>query len=87
MRVKALDGEVFEGEDARDVVRQMKNIEWNAPHRKRDYMAEVIERVQAMTGLVASAEPWCVGGADDAAIAPQDFLDYLEGAGVIEIEA
>jgi hypothetical protein len=38
LKVVALDGAVFHGATAHDVVRQMKTTDWNAPERKGEYM-------------------------------------------------
>jgi hypothetical protein len=50
LKVDTHDGTVFEGDDAKDIVRQMKMTEWGHPEKKRDYMEEVAERIEQMTG-------------------------------------
>lgn len=40
----------FAGADAKDVVRKMKEAQWNAPDTKREYMEQVGQRVMEMTG-------------------------------------
>ncbi len=59
---------------AAGIVRQMKRTQWNAPARKGQYMAEVRERVQQMTGA------W-INVADH-----ERFLRDLEAAGLITNE-
>lgn len=44
------DGATFEGEDARDLVRQMRDAGWQHYDRKRDYMEDVSSRIEQMTG-------------------------------------
>lgn len=48
--VTTQDGLVFTGADARDIVRQIKVAQWNAPDTKREYMEQVGQRVMEMTG-------------------------------------
>lgn len=48
--VKTNDEQVFQGEDAKVIVRAMKNAQWNAPDTKREYMEQAAERVRQMTG-------------------------------------
>lgn len=50
LKVTATDGAVFHGATAQEVVRAMRNTQWNAPVLKRDWMEEVAERVEQMTG-------------------------------------
>lgn len=40
----------FEGDDAREVVRQMRDSEWKWHDRKLDYMTAVAGRVEEITG-------------------------------------
>ena len=63
---------VFEGDDAREIVRQMRDSGWKEYDRKREYMSDVAERVAAMTGTKIDA--------GDA----ESFLRGLEEAGLIE---
>jgi hypothetical protein len=73
MRVQCMDGAVFEGPDAKSIVSQMRKDEWNAPSKKREYMAEVSDRVEQMTGQDVP---------DDNAMA---FLTGLEAQGFLTI--
>jgi hypothetical protein len=50
MRVRMADGAVFEGEDEKAIVRQMKHDDWSSPPKKREYMVEVADRIVEMTG-------------------------------------
>lgn len=52
MKITAIteDGMTFVGVDAKDIVRQMKTAQWNAPDTKREYMEQVGQRVMEMTG-------------------------------------
>ena len=45
MKVTMHDGAVFEGRDAKAIVRQMKHADWGAPPKKQAYMVEVAERL------------------------------------------
>lgn len=75
MRVHVIDTEqTFEGEDARAVVREMRDSDWHAPDKKRDYMEQVAERVEGMTGERIST--------DGAEV----FLHELHRVGLIEFE-
>jgi hypothetical protein len=85
MIVKCMDGEEFAAETAADVVRQMKNVEWNAPARKRDYMLEVVERVEDQTGVFANQDLLPTSADTDEYLDPAHFLAYLAEAGVVEI--
>lgn len=75
IRVDTKDGNLFEGVDAKDVVRQMKMTEWGHPEKKRDYMEEVAERVEQMTGREVPHT------------SAAGFLLGLADAGIINVEA
>jgi hypothetical protein len=81
MRIRTTDGAFFLGDSPEDVVRQMKNTQWGAPERKREYMAEVVERVENMTGMFYNPEREFVEGD----VSPPDFLEFLRRAGMVEI--
>lgn len=58
MIVTTTDGLVIVARDARHAVEQMRDTQWNAPDSKREYMEQVSERVQALTGrTVATHSP------------------------------
>lgn len=80
LRVTADDGMVFEGADEKAVVRQMRNTQWNAPEAKRDYICEVIDRVEQVTQTVCAH-------ADGRVVAAKEFLDYLASVGFVQIES
>ena len=47
------DGKRFVGRNAKGIVRQMKAMQWNLEDStKREYMEEVADRVQQMTGVM-----------------------------------
>ena len=48
--VTTTDQQTFTGADAQDIVSQMRDAQWNAPDKKRDYMQQTAERVEQMTG-------------------------------------
>lgn len=76
IRIETNDGEIFTGNDAKDITRQMRDTQWNAPARKGDYIEEVVERVESLTGVAPpSAHP-----------SAEAFLQYLERAKVITAE-
>lgn len=77
MIVKTGEGQEFAGATAEAVVRQMRDTEWNAPEKKRDYMEEVAERVFNMTGLEIPSP---------TTIPASEFLQYLERAGLVTVE-
>ena len=56
MKVTTTEGLEFTGDTPQEIVRQMRNVQWNAPVVKRDWMAEVAERVEQMTGTRPSTE-------------------------------
>lgn len=71
LKVDAGNGDVFEGDDAKEIVRQMKMTEWGHPEKKRDYMEEVAERIEQMTGrtiLHTSAAQFLLSLADAGVI-------------------
>lgn len=43
------DGLVVSGRDAREVVRALRDAQWHAPEIKRDWMAQVAERIAHLT--------------------------------------
>ena len=71
------DSTVFEGASAREIVKQMKNTQWYAPEGKRAYMAEVIDRVEQMTGMRFAGNP--------ERSKPSKFLEFLEAAELVTI--
>jgi hypothetical protein len=81
MRIHTIDGETFEGASPQEIVRQMRNTEWGAPERKRDYMVEVIDRVEQQTGVFA--DPDGVYEDPENPISAMQFLEYLHHAGVL----
>lgn len=74
MKVTTTEGTVFEGRDAKEVVSQMRRDQWAAPALKAEYMAEVSDRVEQITGGDIR---------DDNAEA---FLTSLEAEGLITID-
>ncbi len=74
MRVKTKDGRTFAGKNPKAVVRAMKRDQWHIEHvPKRDYIVEVADRVQEMTGTIIRLDP-------------SEFLFDLQEAGLLEIE-
>jgi alkylation response protein AidB-like acyl-CoA dehydrogenase len=74
-RVECSDGEVFQAETAAGIVEQMRSAEWHKPPKKREYMEEIQERVEQMTGVSVRVDR------------PTHFLKDLEAAGVLRITA
>lgn len=74
MRIQTNDGATFTGPDAKAVVRQMRDQQWSAPVMKRDYMVEVAERVEMLTGERIATTP------------AETFLNELERVGLVTIE-
>jgi len=68
MRIQTTDGYVFEGADAKEIVRKMRDTQWGAPVLKREYMEEVKDRLNV--GIIHDK------GADA-------FLTSLSDAGLI----
>jgi hypothetical protein len=85
MIVRTKDGEEFVGNSAAEIVSQMRLSDWNAPARKRDYMLDVIERVEDMTGVFVDQELVPTTGTDEH-IDPRHFLSYLESVKLITVE-
>ena len=79
MRIKTIDSDVFEGQDAKDIVRQMNRVNWNAPERKGDYMQSVAIKVWAMTHYRMAAPMMPPTTKADT------FLAELADLGLIEI--
>lgn len=50
MRIQTTDKIVFEGTDAKEIVRKMRDTQWGAPVLKREYMEEVKDRLSGMPG-------------------------------------
>jgi hypothetical protein len=72
--VETTDGTRFVGKDEKDVVRQMRDTQWNAPELKRDWMVEAADRATMVTGFrVRSGEGAVI------------FLSDLERAGLVTI--
>lgn len=72
MIIKTTGGDIFRGKDAKGVVRAMKQTQWNAPDAKRDYIKQVADRVEQMTGVRPRR------GADK-------FLSDLAGLGLVTV--
>jgi hypothetical protein len=51
MRIQTTDGLVFEGADAKEIVRKMRDTQWGAPVLKREYMEEVRDRLNGAPGM------------------------------------
>jgi hypothetical protein len=66
----------FVGPDAEAIVRQMRDMQWNAPSRKRDWMVEAAERAEQVSGVRVRAD-------EGASM----FLRDLERAGLINVLA
>ena len=75
MRIQTTDGIVFEGQDAKEVVRKMRDTQWGAPVIKREYMEEVKDRLSGMPGSTGIIH-------DRGAAA---FLASLAGNGLIRV--
>lgn len=73
LNVTTNDGMSFTGESFQSIVRQMRNTQWNAPIIKHDYMLEVAERVESMTGRKPDTT--------DAA----SFVTDLQAIGLVQI--
>lgn len=86
MIVKTNDGQTFTGDDAAHIVRQMRNTEWNAPERKRDYMLEVIQRVETITGVFVDQDDLPTNQDNDEHLDPMKFLEYLQDVKLVRIE-
>jgi hypothetical protein len=74
MKVTTQDEQTFVGETPESIVSQMKRTDWSAPPKKAEYMREVAERVEMMTGQKARS--------DNASV----FLLDLERAQFLTIE-
>ena len=83
LRVTTTDCEVFTGDNAKEIVRQMRNTQWGAPQPKRSYMVDVVERTEMMTGI--NMDPDAVLD-DELEQGCEHFLIYLETVGAISIE-
>lgn len=51
MRIQTTDGYIFEGADAKEIVRKMRDTQWGTPVLKREYMQEVADRVTGAPGM------------------------------------
>lgn len=49
--VRTRDGATFSGDTPADVVREMRDTNWQRTIPKGEYMDDVIDRVQQMTGI------------------------------------
>jgi hypothetical protein len=78
IRVTTTDGAEFIGSDEKEVVRQMRNTQWNAPTAKRDYMCEVIDRVEQSTGTLCP-------DADERVVTAKEFVEYLASVDLITV--
>lgn len=74
MKVTTDDGHIFEGADARAIVRAMADADWQRYDKKRDYMDDVAERVTMMTGF-------------EVRTFAEGFVEDLATAGLIAVEA
>lgn len=79
LRVTTNDDVVFTGQDAREIVRQMKLTQWSAPEAKRDYIRQVVKRVWSMTGVPPAAPVRPPGTATK-------LLRYLVQVGLVRVE-
>lgn len=75
MRIQTTDGYVFEGADAKEIVRKMRDTQWGTPVLKREYMEEVRDR---LNGAPGTTEIVIDRGADA-------FLASLSASGLIRI--
>jgi hypothetical protein len=72
---RAIVGEdVFEGETADAIVRQMRAADWGSPDTKKEYMDGVRERVQMIAGVVVRTDT------------ADHFLRDLETAGMFRLD-
>lgn len=76
LKIETSDGEVFVGEGAVEVVQQMRNTQWGVPQVKREYMIDVVERVESMTGVLMDPDV-------ENSMTAEDFIVYLCTAGVV----
>lgn len=70
------DGDTFAAETHAEIVLQMRNTQWGIEQVKREYMVDVVERVEDMTGVLA--DPLT------ESFTAQEFLEYLCYAGVMK---
>jgi hypothetical protein len=82
MRIQTTDGFVFEGEDAKEIVRKMRDTQWGAPVIKRDYMEEVKDRI---SGAPGSTEIVADQGADAflASLVSNNLIRFVPDGEVI----
>jgi hypothetical protein len=73
MKVETQDGAVFIEDSPGAIVEGMKATDWSAPPKKSEYMKEVADNVETLTGRAVRSD-----GATN-------FLADLEQAGVIKI--
>jgi hypothetical protein len=83
-KVITRDGETFSGDSAAEVVRQMRNCSWGVPQPKREYMLDVVERVEDMTGVFRN--PDASYDDEEGPISAHEFIEYLYRAGVVDLE-
>lgn len=83
LRVTTEDGDVFEGDSEKEIVVQMRNTQWGAPVVKREYMRDVVERVENMTGVMMDPE---ASLDDDRQIGADEFLTYLQAVNLVKVE-
>lgn len=50
MRIEVLDGKIFEGNNIKDIVRNMKRLDFSCPSSIKNYMILVKDRVKLSTG-------------------------------------
>lgn len=72
MRIQTTDGYVFEGADAKEIVRKMRDTQWGAPVLKREYMVEVRDRLSG-----ADATPIVADKGADAFLASLVFAKLI----------
>lgn len=65
------DAGIYAGASAEEVVRAMRDSQWNAPERKRDWMDEVRDRVRSVYGVDIAPD-----------LTATEFLKALDTAGV-----
>jgi hypothetical protein len=68
------EGGTFEAPTAQGVVRQMRDTQWNAPERKREWMDEVTMRLHQSHGVMIP-----IGAT------AEEFLEALERVGVATV--
>ncbi len=73
MKVRMIDGKIFEGRDEAEVVAKMRKDSWTPENSLEAYMRETSKRAMIQTGLPVDWDN------------PVDFIRDLENAGLVEI--